>query len=450
MNGSRVAVLGGGLAGLSLAYHLARKGFQVFVLEAMDKPGGLLRSSVLEGYVFDTGGSHIIFSRDKGLLEDMIGFIGRENLIQHYRNTFIYYNGKLVKYPFENGIYMLPPMERYIILKDVIETYLKREKGLLEKPRNFLEWLLYVFGKELSRRHLIPYNEKIWKRDLRSISLEWVGGRVPNPPIDDIIKSAVGIPTEGYKHQINFYYPLRGGIEFFIHRLLDELSRLNAHVYTGKSVEKISVEDSRYYIYSGKSVFEANYVFSTIPLDNLIRALNSPPKEIVEAANNLDYNSLIIVGLGISGGKESRNIHWIYFPQRDIIFHRIAFLSNYSPYMAPENSYSIIAEISCRPGDPLFRRSDKSIIDEVIDQLHDLGFINRDHVEVSSLWRWRYAYIVYDHMYRDRLTKIYRYLTEQGIYIHGRFGSWRYLNMDHVWRESIELANSFYEKLYGV
>ena len=31
--------------------------------------------------------------------------------------------------------------------------------------------------------------------------------RIPRPPDDDIIKSAKGIDTEGYKHQLYFHYP---------------------------------------------------------------------------------------------------------------------------------------------------------------------------------------------------------------------------------------------------
>jgi NADPH-dependent glutamate synthase beta subunit-like oxidoreductase len=38
-----VAVIGSGPAGLSCAYHLARKGYSITVFEALDKPGGMMR-----------------------------------------------------------------------------------------------------------------------------------------------------------------------------------------------------------------------------------------------------------------------------------------------------------------------------------------------------------------------------------------------------------------------
>jgi hypothetical protein len=44
------------------------------------------------------------------------------------------------------------------------------------------------------------------------MSHHWVDGRIPRPPVEDIIKSAIGIETEGYTHQAVFSYPLDGGI----------------------------------------------------------------------------------------------------------------------------------------------------------------------------------------------------------------------------------------------
>ena len=41
---TRVAILGGGIAGLTAAHELAERGFEVVVLEARDIPGGKARS----------------------------------------------------------------------------------------------------------------------------------------------------------------------------------------------------------------------------------------------------------------------------------------------------------------------------------------------------------------------------------------------------------------------
>ncbi len=97
------AILGGGLSGLTLARLLHEKGEEIIVLEAEPQYGGLCRSRTREGFTFDTGGSHIIFSRDAEVLAFMRRMIeGNEQ--RNIRNTKIFYKGLHVKYPFENGL----------------------------------------------------------------------------------------------------------------------------------------------------------------------------------------------------------------------------------------------------------------------------------------------------------------------------------------------------------
>ncbi len=398
-----ICIVGGGLAGLAVASKLEN----CVVFEAAKKPGGLLKSEIVDGYTFDTGGSHIIFSKNENVLRGMLGIIG--NYVMHRRRTFIFYRNRFIKYPFENGISMLPPEERFEILKDFVNNLLRKKKD----PVNLLEWFYHVFGREITERYLRPYNEKIWKRDLTEISLEWVGGRVPNPPVDDVLKSAVGIETEGYTHQLRFYYPLEGGIESLARGLAEK-----AEVRLGEGVEKLKVEGASIVV-NGEYVFDR--LVYTAPLTLLPNIMNC--KEIEGEIEKLEYNSLTVVGLGVRG--KVPNFHWLYFPQKEIIFHRVAFLSNYSPKMAPEGRSTVIVEISHRPGEKL-----KNVENRVIDDLAEVGF--ELNVEVCRKWEWEHAYVVYNHDYRDAVKRIRKYLTERNILPFGRFGGWEYLNMDAV------------------
>jgi NADPH-dependent glutamate synthase beta subunit-like oxidoreductase len=57
LNGSTVAIVGSGPAGLACAYHLRRKGYASVIFEALDKPGGMLRAGIpawhLPGEILD-------------------------------------------------------------------------------------------------------------------------------------------------------------------------------------------------------------------------------------------------------------------------------------------------------------------------------------------------------------------------------------------------------------
>ncbi len=57
-------MLGGGPAGLTAGYLLAKQGKPVIVLESTDMVGGIARTEVRDGYRFDLGG-HRFFTKAK-------------------------------------------------------------------------------------------------------------------------------------------------------------------------------------------------------------------------------------------------------------------------------------------------------------------------------------------------------------------------------------------------
>jgi protoporphyrinogen oxidase len=158
----KTAILGGGLSGLTLARLLHEKGEDVIVLEADPQYGGLCRSRIDQGFTFDTGGSHIIFSQDAEVLAFMRRMIeGNEE--RTVRNTKVFYKGRYVKYPFENGLSDLPPEDRFFCISEFIKTLIAVERGDLPAPANFHEWIHYTFGRGIAECYMVPYNEKIWK-----------------------------------------------------------------------------------------------------------------------------------------------------------------------------------------------------------------------------------------------------------------------------------------------
>ena len=70
-----VVVIGGGPAGLTAGYLLAKQGKSVIVLEASDQVGGIARTEVRDGYRFDLGG-HRFFTKVKEVV-DLLG-LGEE------------------------------------------------------------------------------------------------------------------------------------------------------------------------------------------------------------------------------------------------------------------------------------------------------------------------------------------------------------------------------------
>ncbi|HQD26061.1 MULTISPECIES: NAD(P)/FAD-dependent oxidoreductase [Methanoculleus] len=434
----KTAVLGGGLTGITLARLLHEQGEDVVVLEQNVTIGGLCRSRSESGFTFDIGGSHIIFSRDTEVLSFMLSVLG-ENADRRKRNTKILYKDRYVKYPFENGLYQLPDEDRFFCINEFVKNLIAVEKGEVPPPTNFAEWITYTFGRGIAECYMLPYNQKIWNYPADRMSHHWVEGRIPRPPVEDIIKSAIGIETEGYVHQAVFSYPIEGGIEALVRAIAEPI--LPA-VRTGFRVASIREEDGGFAISDGNEVIHADRLISTIPLQNLLPSLADVPAEVQAACDALRYNSLCSVFIGLAG--EVPDISWLYIPDPATgLFNRISFPSNYSTKVAPPGHSSILAEITYNDGDAVSRMSDAEIIEHTVTSLVAAGIIpSKDAVVYTGLERQKFAYVVYDIDYLRNIAIVREFCRERGINLVGRFSQFEYLNMDGCIRSAIDFVGA--------
>lgn len=430
MRTTTIGILGGGLTGLTLGSLIPESE----VLEKEKAVGGLCRSKTEEGFTYDTGGSHVLFSRNRETMKWVEKTLGK-NIERRVRNTKVFFKGRYVKYPFENGLSDLPLRDNLECLSGYVESYYVRQMGKPPRPRNFEEWMYYRFGKGITEKYLLPYNEKIWKTRAREMSLRWIEGRIPDPPIEDILKSSLGMSTEGYKHQLNFLYPRSGGIQALTDRIAEKCSSIK----TCFRIQKISREGEEFIVSNSTSEKSYTRIVSTIPIPNLVECLDNVPRRVRKAAAELKCNSLISIFLGISSPR-TKNYSWVYFPDRESLFHRVSFPSNYSSEVVPKGHCSLLAEITCHQGDEIWRMGNRELIEHTVERLGDLKLIEREDVIYSDVSRITPAYIIYDLEYDRNIKVVGDFVAKQGIEVCGRFGEFQYLNMDTCIENAMLLA----------
>ena len=426
-----IAILGCGWSGVTVALKLIETGFpgdRIICIDKSEASGGLMGSEEIRGFTFDTGGSHVIFSKDKKALEYMLNLLSNTGVgyVEHNRSSYILLDNKFIPYPFENGIWVLDKETRAKILVDMIESLLKINCNIEWTPTNFLEWIYGAFGKTLSDLYLVPYNEKIWKRDLSNIDSDWVytPGRLPVPDWKTVVKAAVGIETKGYLEQSRFYYPYKGGIKS-LYRAAYNMIKRRIKILTGTRIQSLYKRDEKWIINGN---IKTEKIVSTIPLTELAEIT----KDVIDIKNltsQLDYNSITTVAVALKG--KAPNMHWIYVPDKSIIFHRYAWISNYSPCNAPKDHSSIIAEITLKPQDPY--NKDK-IETKVINGLKSIGIIkeSENNLLFTESWYNKYGYPIYTKNHSRIRDKITILLHSQNIYPFGRWGLWHYWNMDKI------------------
>ena len=431
-----VGILGGGLAGISLAYLLKEEQRidQIELLEKAEAPGGLCRSYPFAGIGCDVG-PHIMFSKNAEVLELMVKLLG-ENVHKLRRSNRIFHDGRFVKYPFENDLAALRPAERDYCLHTFLENPYSRYT-----PQTMLQFFLTTFGEGMTQLYLRPYNEKIWKFDPAFMDTQMVE-RIPKPPAEDIIKSAQGVATEGYLHQLYFYYPKQGGVQSVVDALIRNLGPKVA-LHTDVEVRQVARSGPQWQVQtSGKAVRHYDRLISTIPVPDLVSSLvPAAPAAVRQAAENLKFNSIAICLLHVSREHLGDNFA-LMVAKREILFHRLSKLDFLLPAEARDGTARIMAEITYRQGDRISQLSDADLLGRVVEDLVHLGFIDGpETVLARQLIRQKHAYVIYDLDHRRHMKTVRDYCErELGLVLHGRFGEFEYMNMDTVIEHSIAQA----------
>ena len=424
----KIAILGGGISGVTLARLLAADNHEVTVLEKSDRAGGLCRSREVQGFTFDEAGGHILYSKLPDVLawqKERCG--GEAQLVQVERQTRILWHDRYIPYPFENGVGHLPKEAIVECLSGYVEAHVARRLGT-SCPENFGDWIRWRMGAGFARHFMDPYNEKLWKRDLTTIASDWVAGRVPEAPIEDILKSAVGLQTEGYQHQAVFHFPVRGGFETLVRGTVADGG---FQLHTGTPVEDVSRVADQYRV-NGETY---DLVVNTVPLPIIEPSIREIPDEIRGDIRALRPISLVNVLIGIELDKPMKPYSWIYLPFPDQSpANRVTFFSNYSPHNAPEGHGSFMAEVTHR-GE---LKPDAEWVQQLCQSLGKAGLFDPRAVVVTDYANSQYAYIDQDLEFSRRIARVRQWFDDSGYITFGRFGRYEYHNSDQCISRAME------------
>ena len=425
----KIAILGGGISGVALARMLAADRHDVTVLEKSERPGGLCKSRVVDGFTFDEAGGHILFSKNKDVLAWMQARCGGDaGLVRTERKTKIRWHDRWVPYPFENGVGHLTKEAIVDCVEGYVEAHVQRRLGV-ECPANFGDWIQWRMGDGFARHFMEPYNHKIWKCDLRAMSSEWVAGRVPEAPMRDILKSAIGFDTEGYAHQSVFWFPRRGGFEAMVTGTVDGGGFT---LHTNHAVEQVERRGDGFVV-DGEPF---DLVVNTVPLPLIAPAIREIPEAIRADIRALRPISLVNVLIGVKVDAPLPDYSWIYlpFPEQGAA-NRVTYFSNYSPENAPPGHGSLMAEVTHR-GD---LRPTRAWADDLVRRLGAAGILDPRAVVLTEWVESPFAYIDQDLQFAARIGRVRSWFDTSGYITFGRFGRYEYHNSDQCIERAMQV-----------
>ncbi|WP_028388065.1 protoporphyrinogen/coproporphyrinogen oxidase [Legionella fairfieldensis] len=425
---SRLAVIGAGPSGLAVSLFLNNK---PEVLESKSHVGGHASSFVINGFTFDYG-PHILFSRDKAILDFILATLG-DNVACCRRNNKISYKNRMINYPFENDLKSLALDDNYDCIRHFLFNPYKEK---YTNPANMKEWFLKTFGEGICSRYLFPYNEKVWNIPVERLSMS-MADRIPTPVPEDILKSSLGYTTEGYLHQLYYHYPKTGG-----YQAICEAWKNPTTINYQFTVDKIRRVNGRIQLFDSQgNRKEYEQVISTMPLHALIQKMEEPvPDEIKAAAEKLIVNPMIILSFGIRG-VDTTQYTAVYFPEEEFRVNRISYPCTFSAANGPQGHWSLQAEITCAKNSEIWYKSDAEILTHTKHHLQIRQLLPADEFIVcEKVDRVEQSYVVYDVGYEENAQLIRKWFASLGIHLLGRFSYFEYINVDMAVASAIRLA----------
>jgi protoporphyrinogen oxidase len=426
-----VAVLGGGPAGLTAGYLLAKEGRPVIVLEAEDQVGGLAKTEVRDGYRFDLGG-HRFFTKSQEV-DDLWHEVMKEEFLRRPRMSRIYWRGKFLDYPLQgmDVVKKLGPVELSLCLASYVWAAVK-PKG---REDNLEQWVSNRFGKRLYRHFFKSYTEKVWGVPAHEVRAEWAAQRIKGLSFFAAAKAAF-FGNEGNKIKSlisEFHYPRFGPGQMW-ETMADEIIAHGGEVRLNSPVTKLEVRDGKIVaLEAGGERIEPSEVISSLPLRATVGLSGvAAPGAVQAAAQGLRYRDFLTIALVIDG-EDLFPDNWIYIHEPDVQVGRIQNFRSWSPWMVPDQSKASVGlEYFCFKGDELWESDDDALVELGKREIEQLGLARAAQVERGFVTRVPKAYPMYDEDYSERVDVIKGWLKGVGnLQQVGRNGLHRYNNSDH-------------------
>ena len=438
MRKHKVVIMGGGPAGLTAAYSLVQKGYEVILLEQEMQVGGQSKTIHYNGYQFDLGGHRFLSAYDDvlSLVKNLLG----EELGTVPRKSSILFDGQLIRYPLKLED-VLRKMKLSVSARAVIDYCWEKLKNMIKEgpEESFEGWTRKRFGKTLYDIYFGMYTEKVWGVSPKTISADWARKRITSVNLMEVMKSLIGLKKQqGVFECSEFYYPSQG-IGRIYEKLAESVIAMGGTIHLGSKVSEITLGQggkiaSVGYERSGDHCeTSGDWVVSTIPLPEFISAIRPAPSEkIQQIARSLPNRCLRFVALLVDRSQITDNL-WIHVPEKHIRFFRIQEFRNWSQKMAPEGKTLLLCEFACNKEDSLWNMEEERLKEICIQDLEKLGMINRAEVLEYRVEALEYGYPLYSLDYKEKLEILYDYLLSiPNIVAHGRQGLYRYDTMDHA------------------
>lgn len=425
MQDKKIHIIGAGPIGLVLAWRLLKKNIKISIYEKNSIVGGMCRTWKWKGFLLDTG-PHIFHTPNKMLAdfwdkEFKKFFIKKnfwcKNVDEKNFNVFWDYPvsiESISKYPKK--------------LKNKIKNELKNinlEKKL--NSRSYHEYVKNEVGPTLTSMFFEKYPEKIWGIPTKDLTPEWAPKRIElrkkitpfyHGQWNAVGKYGTGCIYDDIKKKI-----IKLGGKFYLNNQLLDIKYKN-HTLTELNFEKNKV-----------NLAANDLVISSLPINLTAKFLG--------INTNLNFRGIRSVYLAFNKKKIlPKNIHWLYFGSKEILFNRLTEPKKLTKSVSPKNKTYLTAEITYSKGDYIDKLSNGKIVDLVLRDLLKTKLVKKKDFLYGTSNKEPFVYPLMFKGYQSDLSHVKSKLSKfNQLYSVGTGGDFNYADSQILFHKAFDLAD---------
>ncbi len=326
-----VAIIGGGIAGLTVAYELSKqKGYKVTLFEQDSRLGGLASSFPLDGYPIERY-YHFICRSDTALI-NLIDELGlKEKLCWRPTSMGFFYKGQI--YPFSSPFDLLrfKPLNLIEKLRFGINVIYSRNLKYWHKLESISarDWLIAHLGRHTYDVIWHPLLKVKFGKFYDSISASWIWHRIHR----------VATSRKKILQQEELGY-LEGGTQTLIKALSEKIYQNKGTILTKSAVKTLHKEEDGFKLFVGEESHKFDCCVSTVSLPIFVQLVQNLSPKYAELLQRINYIGVVCMLLVVE--KSITPNFWLNVNDPRIPFNGIIEFTNLDPNKDPSQLRKIV------------------------------------------------------------------------------------------------------------
>lgn len=387
----RVAVVGGGIAGLAAAFHLARGGAEPVVLEGSDRVGGKLRLDRVGDLTVDVGAEAMLARRPEAV--DLVGAagLGADLVEPEPVPAMVWSRGDL--HPLPPTVMGVPADTEAAVSSGILASpVVSRSVPAPEGDVSVAAFVADRVGQEVVDRLVEPLLGGVYAGHADRLSLlataPMVAALAP-----DLVAGAAAARARMPKDAGPALVGLRGGVGRLPHALVEAGG---FEVRTGATVRAVSAAGDGWSVVTGPTTGAVRERFDAVvmaaPAPAAARLLAEAAPRAAFALAGVDYASMAVVTLVLEGADLPAGTGFLVPPVEDTAIKAATFSSRKWAWLAEAAGGATVVRTSLgRAGETsVLQQGDAALVDLAVADLQSIiepaGRLGV--VQASSVQRW--------------------------------------------------------------